>query len=378
MEEATTEMRQEQPACAEKLPQVDFFKGIAIFMIILTHSAHPFSLPIWATWLPRFGQMGCQIFLVLSAFTLCLSYERKRPRYLAFIKARFFRLALEYWCVLLLNTLIAGILLLAAGENVLGTDLNPKHILINALLLHGLVPAANNSVIRGGWFVGTIFLFYLIFPLLFRMYHSRLFGKYRHIAFPLVFFVLGAGAMLFVGLVYPKHPIANNSFLYYSIVNQLPPLALGFSLFTLYRSGKTVKFPLWKGLIALTVSVVLFFGKIPYAFAFVPFAFALGFFYFFLLSLRASCQGKLARAVGRCGIVSFEIYLLHMYIVYDVQKVWNTLLFEGKSLTLLPYVIWLPIAFALSLGIGFLFRFLFFSAQNKMKRLLSKENKSKT
>ena len=178
MQEDTIETRQE-PIRAEKLPQVDLFKGIAIFMIVLTHSAHPFSLPIWATWLPRFGQMGCQIFLVLSAFTLCLSYERKRPRYLSFVKTRFLRLALEYWCVLLLNTLIAGISILATGENALGTDLNPKHILINALLLHGLVPAANNSVIRGGWFVGTIFLFYLLFPLLFRLYRSRLFASQK-------------------------------------------------------------------------------------------------------------------------------------------------------------------------------------------------------
>lgn len=377
MQEDTIETRQE-PIRAEKLPQVDLFKGIAIFMIVLTHSAHPFSLPIWATWLPRFGQMGCQIFLVLSAFTLCLSYERKRPRYLSFVKTRFLRLALEYWCVLLLNTLIAGISILATGENALGTDLNPKHILINALLLHGLVPAANNSVIRGGWFVGTIFLFYLLFPLLFRLYRSRLFGNHRHITFPLAFFVLGAGVMLFVGLVYPKQTIANNSFFYYSIVNQMPPLALGFSLFTLYRSEKTVKFPLWKGLVALTVSVALFFGGIPYAFAFVPFAFALGFFYFFLLSLRSSCQGKLARAVGRCGIISFEIYLLHMYIVYDVQKAWNSLLFSGQSQGLLAYVVWLPIAFALSLGIGFLFHLLFFSAQKKLKHLFQKKTPPQT
>ena len=132
---------------------------------------------------------------------------------------------------------------------------------------------------------------------------------------------------------------------------------------------KTVKFPLWKGLVALTVSVALFFGGIPYSFAFVPFALALGFFYFFLLSLRSSCQGKLARAVGRCGIISFEIYLLHMYIVYDVQKAWNSLLFSGQSQGLLAYVVWLPIAFALSLVIGFLFHLLFFSAQKKLKHL---------
>lgn len=51
-------------------PLVDIFKGIAIIMVILVHSAQTFELPGGINYIPRFGQMGCQIFFLLSSFTM--------------------------------------------------------------------------------------------------------------------------------------------------------------------------------------------------------------------------------------------------------------------------------------------------------------------
>lgn len=55
-------------------PLVDIFKGIAIIMVIIVHSAQTFELPEGINYIPKFGQMGCQIFFLLSSFTMIYSF----------------------------------------------------------------------------------------------------------------------------------------------------------------------------------------------------------------------------------------------------------------------------------------------------------------
>lgn len=54
---------------------VDIFKGIAIMMVVLVHSAQTFDLPKEVAYIPKLGQMGCQIFYLLSSFTLIYSFR---------------------------------------------------------------------------------------------------------------------------------------------------------------------------------------------------------------------------------------------------------------------------------------------------------------
>ena len=57
---------------------VTVFKGIAILMVVLVHIEQKFQLPEWMTYVPQMGQLGCQIFLVLSSYTLCFSVDKKK------------------------------------------------------------------------------------------------------------------------------------------------------------------------------------------------------------------------------------------------------------------------------------------------------------
>ena len=56
-------------------PLVDIFKGIAIMMVILVHSAQTFGLPEGVNYIPKLGQLGCQIFFLLSSFTIIYSFR---------------------------------------------------------------------------------------------------------------------------------------------------------------------------------------------------------------------------------------------------------------------------------------------------------------
>lgn len=57
---------------------IDEVKGIAILMVILVHTSQMYHIPTAIKKLCEFGQMGCQLFLVISGFTLMKSWMRKR------------------------------------------------------------------------------------------------------------------------------------------------------------------------------------------------------------------------------------------------------------------------------------------------------------
>ena len=46
---------------------VDFLKGIAILAVIIVHIAQTFILPLIVSNIAKLGQLGCQLFFVISA-----------------------------------------------------------------------------------------------------------------------------------------------------------------------------------------------------------------------------------------------------------------------------------------------------------------------
>lgn len=50
------------------LQEVTFWKGVAILMVIFTHSHQMFDISQEIRWIPMFGQMGCQLFFLCRAF----------------------------------------------------------------------------------------------------------------------------------------------------------------------------------------------------------------------------------------------------------------------------------------------------------------------
>lgn len=109
-------------------PLVDIFKGIAIIMVIIVHSAQTFELPEGINYIPKFGQMGCQIFFLLSSFTMIYSFCGGGK--LFFVK-RIKRLLPGYWSIIIFNFILTFSIITISGKNLLWTSDNPIDYIIN-------------------------------------------------------------------------------------------------------------------------------------------------------------------------------------------------------------------------------------------------------
>ena len=354
----------------ESKGKIEYFallRGIAILMIIFTHIHQVFQLPLILSMIPRFGQMGCQVFFLISGF---FAYKSLTPiiengntlgkdSILKYYQKRLKRIAPGYWLTILLSILLAIISIHLTGSNDTGISTKTSDIAINVLLLNGLAPTmANNHVVRGGWFVGTLVIFYVLTPLLFYFYQKL--NKITLII-PAITFVLSAAFLIGLSFIDKKFTCWNNSFYYFSFVNQLPCFLLGFSLCDLYLKDKidTISHPVTKGILLATISIVLFYiGYWRYnniVYAIVPFIWTLSVFYLscVLIKMEINTNSQINKTIIKFGEIDFAIMLIHPFIVFDLFKV--LLYYSNWSHTVL-FFICIPVGYTMIYFVSALYK----------------------
>ena len=313
-----------------KYGYIDSMRGIAILMVILVHTSNALIVDSGLIGiLSKYGQMGVQLFFVASAFTLCLSFAGRKDEYapiLTFYIRRLFRIVPMYYlgiagyCILL--TLINYV---HSGEIIAPDHYTPINILANALFIHGVYEPANNNIVPGGWSIGTEMLFYLIFPLLMFLLFRRLKGNLiLTLSFPfLVLIILYLVVNNLAGLI-----VENNSFIYYSILLQLPVFATGIALFFLLESYEHLLLRINIGLIFMLFIIFSVFSiyvgwiaEVANAFIFVPFLSAISFA--FLVELFRRVEKLNLDLLIRVGQRSYSMYLVHFFFAYHVTGVLN-------------------------------------------------------
>lgn len=143
-------------------PYLDQLRGGAILAVILLHVGGicP-GLPGPVVELLYSGQFGVQLFFVVSAVTLMMSWHARQDAATSFYLRRLFRI-LPMW----LLAVAAWTILRGMGPSVWApSGLAPFDIAAAVLLLHGWVPNAINAVVPGGWSIAAEATFYLVFPL---------------------------------------------------------------------------------------------------------------------------------------------------------------------------------------------------------------------
>lgn len=343
-----------------------FFKGIAILLVILVHSHQYFYLTNTQNAIQRFGQMGCQIFFVLSSFGLCHSFSKGAPNWFSHIKKRISKLAIGYWGAILL-TAIYRILDAIVFQKEILPALNFPGIIINALFLNGLVPVGgiNNTIVRGGWYVGTTVILYALFPLLHKIYfiNKKAWLKYRVFLFPIIIFLVTATTVIVSGFIHPSFACSNNSFVYFSFINQLTPFSLGIVLFDLCDRYNNIKSAPYFSIVLFLVSIILFFKNYKYSFVFCPSAVATTFtLLFFCLSKNQKFyniinnnSNQIVKLINNFGKMSFPIYLTHSFVVYEFTTICLIILRRIYNIDLLWYLILLPVQFCLSYLVGYIY-----------------------
>jgi peptidoglycan/LPS O-acetylase OafA/YrhL len=327
-----------------KLDYVDALRGIAILMVILVHTvgAVPDVLPITSR-LAMYGQLGVQLFFVASAYTLCISYDRRTEepyRVLSFFIRRLFRIApLYYFGVLIYLVFNVLVVYRDDANNFQGLPYSALDIVANMLFVHGLVPSANNTVVPGGWSIGAEMLFYAAFPALFAA--TRRVAKSGPWALPALVLVGTTLYVLAQTMVYRSTGmfIHNSSFFYFSIINQFPAFALGAAAYFLCRDRPDWCGSSWRPLamafgIITVIAVVMWLLDFALLFTIIPAVSALSFV--FLLNWLRIGRVRLPflQAVGK---VSFSLYILHfLFAYYAVPSLLRALqLHVNPELTLL-------------------------------------------
>lgn len=333
------------------------FKGIAIFIIILCHSHQTFTLPGEINDILSLLQTGVQLFLILSSFGLCFSYQKKPVNWLKFMKQRFSKIAVLYWFAIGLATIYRCVYAFSMHNSILKA-INPIGIITNVLFLHGFSPdnVINNQIVRGGWYMGTIAILYSVFPLLFRLYFKK--GENwkttRMYAFPIIVFAVTTVLHLIL-----KRYIFFNSI--NKTVIQLAPFSLGFTLFELQKTNtlNKVKFPVFKGIFFAVLACLLYFSESVISFAYI-FNIGIAFFYLLVSFLKNdilitainSDKTPAIRFFNAFGKYSYAIYLTHSYIAFDFCYVFTTIMSRIYINDLLWFIVLQPIVFALSYCVG--------------------------
>ena len=301
-----------------KLNYIDQLRGIAILLVIICHvSQSQIDLNSLSRVIFDFGKMGVQLFFFLSAYTLCLSMDSRKEQYFIrnFYIRRYFRIAPLYYLGIFIYFLVSTSPFLnhyiVVSNDKSYTTLN---ILSNFLLIHGVIPSANNSIVPGGWSIGTEIIFYLMFPSLF------LFYKNLNLKFIYILPILGLlMATLFSLVVYSfdKNEYTN-SFYYYSIFNQLQIFLIGMSCYFLEMSDSIVFSPLKSGLIFVILIGLSFMISVELKKINVSlFVFLAGLSFLFLFKFFKKINYTF-NALQRIGELSFSIYIFHFLFAYPL------------------------------------------------------------
>lgn len=295
-----------------KLAFVDRMRGIAILLVIAMHYLQVFASPVIRDW-GELGQIGVQVFFVASAFTLCLSADQRRSEahpLRNFYIRRYFRIAPLYY----LGIVFYAWMFTVSGE---GAPYTPGNVLANVFFVHGLVPAANNNVVPGGWTIGTEMLFYLVFPALFPALNEawERWGRKALYGAVAIGFAVAIGWQVLFRVTYGVW-LPNNGYAYGAIVNQVPVFACGMAwFFAVTREGLGVNVRRDSAVAAAaTIACWLILGwELRPFYGMIPAIAAIGTLGLGNALRADSRSGGWLAAIGK---VSFSLYIIHFALVW--------------------------------------------------------------
>lgn len=148
----------------QRIRYYDFLKGIAISMVILVHftARIPGLNPVIAA-VGQYGQMGCQLFFVISACFCIRGLENRDIPFGQYFKDKIMRLMPAYILAILIHLPVIIVL-----RDILRIDMNwPRtdiaNIIANVFLLQHYCNFGDFSVVvTGSWFVAVLIVFYVL------------------------------------------------------------------------------------------------------------------------------------------------------------------------------------------------------------------------
>ncbi|WP_411845359.1 acyltransferase [Roseibacillus persicicus] len=216
---------------SSRFAYVDALRGIAIALVFVVHAGSYSGLRGIAKPFANAGQMGVQLFFVISAFTIFYSLSRRKtddPHLIGnFFIRRLFRIIPVYWMGIVLYTAVYG---LASRSNLPGPEV--WHYPFHILLINLFHPEVTSSVVPGGWSISCEVIFYCMVPFLFRLCQT-IKGALGFLVFSItVLPLLNLGLQRLLAPYFGDvDSLLLRLFYYRSILNQIGCFAVGFLVF---------------------------------------------------------------------------------------------------------------------------------------------------
>lgn len=203
-------------------------KGISILLIIAMHCGIS-SLPgIIGTTGSNFGTMGVSMFMLISGYLAFLSFSKSETGITKWYLKRYLRLFPLYIMATII-TLLTG----TYSTYWLGNKgrISIPNILSHILFMHGLFPHYCNSILGIEWYLGALFLYYLVTPILYKYIRS--------LESSIIALLISLLATPIINsLIYKIMPITSDPVIYEAYKNTFSPIRL----FPVYVLGITLYF----------------------------------------------------------------------------------------------------------------------------------------
>jgi len=320
--------------------QTDQIKGLAVLLVVTGHLwVHVSEVQA----VPVLGDYAVSIFLLFSGFGLTTSLRNKPLTIKHFFTRRLTRVMIPYW--------IITILILILDHSLLGRTYSSTDIFNTFLGLNFSKPVLQLDYVR--WFITLLLIFYFIF-FVSNYFFSGIKALFSIVVFTVLLFVLRIFEFLPFGYPYQiiVFPVGCLIAHYYEELRRtlevfmskwIPSLLLfglfiAFSITALFIDKPGVFFELSHDLI-ININAVFF-------------AFLLIILFYYL-----GLTGYFSRFLSFCGIVSYEVYLLHGPFLIKYNPVFKLI---STKLIVLSFYLYL----SLILLISFLFYRIFLYINN--------------
>lgn len=318
---------------------IDALRGYAILAVIVTHS---FPLSSGLTGAIRKivdqGARGVELFFLVSALTLMMSWYAKHDGIARFYVRRLFRIVPLFWL---------GLIFYSFPAYWSFTHIQWEPILNTAFFINGWSPSYFNNVVPGGWSIVVEMNFYLIFPLLVYFFRNRL-GTFLGLIVSIIFaywsFKLAHmdRHLIWPSVVQENYDATIWFFLNLWLPNQLPTFITGILLYFVIQSDFG-HLPKWgyRTLILLALIMMALLAIRPDPWTILKGYLSIYTAYSFLFSIIAF---SFARGGGgylvnwlviNLGRISFSAYLWHFFVINHVASFFDAQLGGGERSTII-------------------------------------------
>lgn len=253
------------------------------------------------------GARAVQLFFVVSGMVAFLSFRRvKWGGYPAYIKKKYLRLFPAYILMICFYYVIgSGKAINSFSDSTV--EISPFGIILNLLGLHGFSPKYINTIVPGGWYVGIIWIYFLIAPLLYKIIRST------SMAVKCMFLGLVLRVVCHIISGYFIENTCVREWLDMFIINQFLFLAIGQLLyFCLIKKDMTIH-PFDQLLLVITVLYVTFQVDTLALWALI--------FVIIMILLSNFKNSLFVNHIALWfGKYSYEIYLCHVMVQYYMCK----------------------------------------------------------